>query len=55
MIRQYREVLMKINGGDIVIHGIGDAMVMAKRETSESEMRNLEQEQAVSRSFWLLF
>lgn len=51
-----REVLMKIKSADIVIHGIGDAMVMAKRrKTSESEMEILKQEQAVAEAFGYYF
>ena len=44
-----REVLMKIKSADIVIHGIGDAMIMAKRrKTSESEMKILKQGKAIT-------
>lgn len=51
-----REVLMKIKSADIVIHGIGDAMTMARRRmTSEEDMQKLVQEKAVAESFGYYF
>lgn len=51
-----REVLMKIKSADIVIHGIGDAMTMARRRmTSEEDMQKLVQEKAVAEAFGYYF
>jgi len=51
-----REVLMRIKSADIVIHGIGDAMTMARRRmTSEEDMQKLIQEKAVAEAFGYYF
>jgi central glycolytic genes regulator len=51
-----REVLMKIKSADIVIHGVGDAMTMARRRmTSEEDMQKLVQEKAVAEAFGYYF
>lgn len=51
-----REVLTKIKSADIVIHGIGDAMTMARRRmTSEEDMQKLVQEKAVAEAFGYYF
>lgn len=51
-----RKVLMKIKSADIVIHGIGDAITMAKRRmTSEQDMEKLIQENAVAEAFGYYF
>lgn len=51
-----REVLMKIKSADIVIHGIGDAMTMARRRmTSEEDMQKLVLEKAVAEAFGYYF
>ncbi len=51
-----REVLMKIKSADIVIHGIGDALTMAKRRmTSEEDMQKILEGNAVAEAFGYYF
>jgi len=51
-----REVLLKIKSSDVVIHGIGDAITMAKRRnTSQFEMDILLEQQAVAEAFGYYF
>ncbi|TRM13100.1 hypothetical protein FH966_16035 [Lentibacillus cibarius] len=50
------EVLKLIKDADVVLHGIGDAITMAKRrKTSEEIIRKLEEEKAVSEAFGYYF
>lgn len=51
-----REVLMKIKSANVVIHGIGDALTMAKRRRSSTdELTQLEQANAVAEAFGYYF
>ncbi|TFJ93354.1 sugar-binding transcriptional regulator [Lentibacillus salicampi] len=50
------EVLKLIQGSDIVLHGIGDAITMARRrKTSETVIQKLQAENAVSEAFGYYF
>ncbi|RYG74435.1 hypothetical protein EU245_02200 [Lentibacillus lipolyticus] len=50
------EILNLIKAADCVLHGIGDAITMAKRrKTSADILRKLEEEQAVSEAFGYYF
>ncbi|PAQ13573.1 hypothetical protein CD798_14275 [Bacillaceae bacterium SAOS 7] len=51
-----KEVLTMIKSANIVIHGIGEALVMAKRRnTSEEDMQKIMQGQAVAEAFGYYF
>jgi central glycolytic genes regulator len=51
-----QEVLQGIRKANILIHGIGDAMEMAKRRgTSEENLRLLEEKEAVAEAFGYYF
>lgn len=50
------EVLKLIRGAKVVVHGIGDALTMAKRrKTSEEVIQKLKEEKAVSEAFGYYF
>ncbi|SFD95861.1 central glycolytic genes regulator [Lentibacillus persicus] len=50
------EILQMIQGSDIVLHGIGDAITMAKRrKTSNEIIGKLQKEEAVSEAFGYYF
>ncbi|SFA89547.1 central glycolytic genes regulator [Lentibacillus halodurans] len=50
------DILKIIQGSDIVLHGIGDAITMAKRrKTSNDIMRKLREKEAVSEAFGYYF
>ncbi|WP_170008155.1 sugar-binding transcriptional regulator [Bacillus fonticola] len=51
-----REVLEYISAADFVLHGIGDAMTMAKRrKTSEEDVKKIQQGHAVGEAFGYYF
>ncbi|MCU9612916.1 hypothetical protein OEV98_05050 [Caldibacillus lycopersici] len=51
-----RKVLGKIKSANILIHGIGDALTMAKRRnTSEEDLQKIIQEKAVAEAFGYYF
>ncbi len=52
----FRKVLQKIKSADVVIHGIGDALTMAKRRNTPDEvMEKLVRENAVAEAFGYYF
>ncbi|WP_082233420.1 sugar-binding transcriptional regulator [Halobacillus massiliensis] len=51
-----KEILYMIRNASIVVHGVGDAVMMAKRrKTSPQQMKNIQERQAVGEAFGYYF